>query len=1100
MYEKAECQRPSDESVNFPSPLNAEETKFADQLLSAWLVQEVLTPKSLPKKNELKPFGREEIQDAQSIEPWKNPKWSRRKAQKEQGLFWFVCIAVFDIATLSDELRSKFPSAVFEEKENKQGQCCSVVLVLNEQGCLIGDATHISSFVWGAGKVLNNKLEQLGDFPSIEKSYEESINVQAEKQDNDGNDIPLSGDLLAKIGLHYIADIGLPEQLLEDAYKVIRVPTKSKHSPVPNPEFLNSFFISDLEMLIDEVKKNNLGEGLKRYLLSSPKYEPVDIRNGENQERLKQLLQPCDIPLSRWVGRGRHSLSLMQQAAVNHAIADLSDGGVVGVNGPPGTGKTTLLRDVVADVVFQRACVMTEYDDPNSAFKKMTMASIGRYEVELSKLDHRLHGFEVVVASANNKAVENISLELPGLNAVCDQFEPELNYYKTVADVIASDKKKNDSVGSHSWGLLAAALGNSKNRNEFISSFWFNDEYGFRSILDSIVRHEAKLNKITGDSVHVVQKENPPLSREVAMNHWKRERKKFLGLKKELEELINRVQKGYEALTIKPIEEGKQSKLIQTVENLEEILSVERGSKVESENELHRLNKEHSELREDKKLHVYAKPDLLARMIDWFKRQNILQNWLDSLSKINADIEQHKLKMSDVQSEIISRNKSIAVADLQLASVVTLVFKSKRKLAGVVKNISIARDIAGNTFADQAFWNQDKEVLQKSLPWCGSAIQALRDKLFESTWAVHKAFIECAAKPIRYQLASMMEILSGKSLEGKENPVMADLWATLLMVVPVISTTFASVTRLLGRLPRETIGWLLIDEAGQALPQQAVGAIFRAKRVIVMGDPLQIPPVTSTPKALLKAVFQQYDLDSDLYAAPNKSVQYFADQCSWVGCDIIGSSGDMWIGLPLNVHRRCEDVMFNIANTIAYGGEMIQAVTEKTSLIGTILGKSRWVDVKGDDHCDEKWSPAEGSKVLTGLTAYIAKTNQLPSLYIVTPFKLVASKLRDMISKDESIVNYFRNKDHKNYRQLMWAWISGHVGTVHTFQGKEAEAVFFVLGASKTELLRAREWVGSTPNILNVAATRAKQRLYIVGNYSVWSGVGVFQEAARLLK
>ena len=54
---------------------------------------------------------------------------------------------------------------------------------------------------------------------------------------------------------------------------------------------------------------------------------------------------------------------------------------------------------------------------------------------------------------------------------------------------------------------------------------------------------------------------------------------------------------------------------------------------------------------------------------------------------------------------------------------------------------------------------------------------------------------------------------------------------------------------------------------------------------------------------------------------------------------------------------------------------------------------------------------------------------------------------------------------------------------VHTFQGKEADEVIFLLGCRATEE-RAIRWVNA--NILNVAVTRTKKRVYIVGNQEIW--------------
>jgi superfamily I DNA and/or RNA helicase len=56
-----------------------------------------------------------------------------------------------------------------------------------------------------------------------------------------------------------------------------------------------------------------------------------------------------------------------------------------------------------------------------------------------------------------------------------------------------------------------------------------------------------------------------------------------------------------------------------------------------------------------------------------------------------------------------------------------------------------------------------------------------------------------------------------------------------------------------------------------------------------------------------------------------------------------------------------------------------------------------------------------------------------------------------------------------------------------------------MLGAGRGAKAGSRNWAGSTPNLLNVAATRAKRSLYVVGNRDEWHSAGVFREAADML-
>lgn len=45
----------------------------------------------------------------------------------------------------------------------------------------------------------------------------------------------------------------------------------------------------------------------------------------------------------------------------------------------------------------------------------------------------------------------------------------------------------------------------------------------------------------------------------------------------------------------------------------------------------------------------------------------------------------------------------------------------------------------------------------------------------------------------------------------------------------------------------------------------------------------------------------------------------------------------------------------------------------------------------------------------------------------------------------------------------------------------------------------ARGWAGGRPNLLNVAVTRAKEALYVIGNRELWRDAGLFKELSDRL-
>ena len=78
-------------------------------------------------------------------------------------------------------------------------------------------------------------------------------------------------------------------------------------------------------------------------------------------------------------------------------------------------------------------------------------------------------------------------------------------------------------------------------------------------------------------------------------------------------------------------------------------------------------------------------------------------------------------------------------------------------------------------------------------------------------------------------------------------------------------------------------------------------------------------------------------------------------------------------------------------------------------------------------------------------------------------------------------------------------WVTTHCGTIHTFQGKEANEVILLLGCDE-ESMGAIKWAGEKPNILNVAVTRAKYHIIIIGEANLWKNIPYFNVAYNELK
>jgi hypothetical protein len=154
---------------------------------------------------------------------------------------------------------------------------------------------------------------------------------------------------------------------------------------------------------------------------------------------------------------------------------------------------------------------------------------------------------------------------------------------------------------------------------------------------------------------------------------------------------------------------------------------------------------------------------------------------------------------------------------------------------------------------------------QVTNPWFTEHYNREREKLFLYACKLHKEFV-ISSKSFRQNVINLLiawdmyDDCDERMSEKDRIDAFPALIQNVFLITPVISTTFASAQTFLRDIKRPgTLGTLIVDEAGQAQPQMAVGALMRCRRAIIVGDPKQIEPVVTEETDMIKSL-----LTSDL--------------------------------------------------------------------------------------------------------------------------------------------------------------------------------------------------------------------------------------------
>lgn len=287
----------------------------------------------------------------------------------------------------------------------------------------------------------------------------------------------------------------------------------------------------------------------------------------------------------------------------------------------------------------------------------------------------------------------------------------------------------------------------------------------------------------------------------------------------------------------------------------------------------------------------------------------------------------------------------------------------------------------------------------------------------------------------------------------------------ILRAFPLWSVSNLSARRALPLVPG-LFDLVVVDEASQCDIASVVPLLARSRRAVFVGDPMQLRHVSNLEPVVEQSLLEEYELT-------DAGVQRFTYR--------VNSAFDLADATPsvpdscrvrLDLHFRSHDLIADYCNEAFYSKALhVVTLTERLKIPCGRRPGIHWTHVVGKLQPGRTgaWCGEEVEAIHQELL-FLVKGGYRGTVGVVTPFRQQMIRLKDALEGDGSLPGDFRERA----RFL--------VATAHGFQGDERDLILFSLCGGPDLPDGAAVFLRENPNLFNVAVSRARAVLHVVGN------------------